>query len=163
VFAGTVNDFQFLHDPTGNRRFWPIDVNSITRDTTIDYQQLWAEVKSWYDSGELWFLNDVELVSLNQYSETFLVSDPDVETLLSRYDFFNCINWKAETMNSICMNLGIEKPTRPQQMKLAEAIKKYNGGKKPYPVNGIKHHYVPDMSLKGLSPVVIVGSTASGT
>jgi predicted P-loop ATPase len=163
VFAGTVNDFQFLNDLTGNRRFWPIDVQSINRDTTIDYQQLWAEVKSWYDAGERWFLNDMELVSLNLYSETFLVSDPDVEALLSRYDFFNCTNWKAETMNSICVNLSIVKPTKPQQMKLAEAIRKYNGGKKPYPVNGINHHYVPDMSLKGLSPVAIVGSTASGT
>jgi predicted P-loop ATPase len=163
VFAGTVNDFQFLNDLTGNRRFWPIDVHAITRATTIDYQQLWAEVKTWYDAGERWFLNDVERASLDQYSETFLVSDPEIEALLLRYDFFNCTNWKAESMNSICVNLGIEKPTRPQQMKLAEAIRKYNGGQKPYPVNGIKHHYVPDTGLKGQSPVPIIGSTASGT
>ena len=163
VFAGTVNDFQFLHDPTGNRRFWPIDVNSITRDSTIDYQQLWAEVKSWYDAGERWFLNDGELVSLNQYSESFLVSDPDVEALLSRYDFFNCTNWKAESMNSICVNLGIEKPTIAQQMRLAVSIKKYNGGQKPKISTGVKYHYIPDTGLKGQSPVPINGSNASGT
>lgn len=163
VFAGTVNDFQFLNDLTGNRRFWPIDVHAITRDTTIDYQQIWAEVKTWYDAEERWFLNDVELMSLNQYSETFLVSDPEIEALLLRYDFFNCTNWKAESMNSICLNLGIEKPTRPQQMKLAEAIKKYNGGQKPKTSNGVKYHYIPDTSINGQSPVAIVGSSASGT
>jgi predicted P-loop ATPase len=163
VFAGTVNDFQFLNDLTGNRRFWPIDVHSITRDTTIDYQQLWAEVKSWYDAGERWFLNDGELVALNQYSESFLVSDPDVEALLSRYDFFNCTNWKAESMNSICFNLGIEKPTKSQQMRLAVSIKKYNGGQKPKTSNGVRYHYIPDTSINGQSPVAIIGSTASGT
>jgi predicted P-loop ATPase len=151
VFAGTVNDFQFLHDPTGNRRFWPIDVHTITRDTNINYQQLWAEVKTWYDSGEGWFLNDAELVSLNQYSETFLVSDPDVEALLSHYDFFRCSGWIAESMNKICANIGIEKSTKSQQMRLAEAIRKYNGGQRPKPVNGISHHYVPDTGLKGQS------------
>ena len=163
VFAGTVNDFQFLNDLTGNRRFWPIDVQSINRDTTIDYQQLWAEVKSWYDAGERWFLNNMELMSLNQYSEIFMVSDPDVEALLSRYDFFNCANWKAESMNSICVNLGIEKPTKAQQMRLAESIKKYNGGQKPKISSGVKYHYIPDTGLKGQSPVPIIGSTASGT
>jgi predicted P-loop ATPase len=163
VFAGTVNDFQFLHDPTGNRRFWPIDVHSITRSTTINYQQLWAEVKSWYESGERWFLNATELVSLNQYSETFLVSDPDVEVLLSHYDFFNCTSWKAEPMNTICAYIRIEKPTKSQQMRLAEAIRKFNGGQNPKIVNGLKHHYVPDMGLKGRSPVAFVGETASGT
>ena len=163
VFAGTVNDFQFLNDPTGNRRFWPIDVHSITRDTTINYQQLWAEVKSWYDQGERWYLDNAELASLNQYSETFLVSDPDVEALLSHYDFFNCSSWKAEPMRTICTHIRIEKPTRAQTMRLAEAIRKYNGGKKPKIVDGFNHHYVPDTGLKGQSPVAIVGGTASGT
>ncbi len=163
VFAGTVNDFQFLNDPTGNRRFWPIDVHAITRDTTINYQQLWAEVKSWYDSGELWFLNDAELDRLNQYSETFLVSDPDVEALLSYYNFYNCTNWKTENMNTICANLGIQKPIKSQQMRLAEAIRKYNGGQKSYPLNGVKQHYVPDTTHKSQSPVAIVVVAASGT
>jgi len=93
VFAGTVNDFQFLHDLTGNRRFWPISVDSISLDPTLDYQQLWAEVKSWYDSGEKWFLNSQELTLLNHYSEQFMVSDPDIEELLSKYPFAGCTQW----------------------------------------------------------------------
>jgi putative DNA primase/helicase len=163
VFAGTVNDFQFLHDPTGNRRFWPIDVYSIRRNATINYQQLWAEAKAWYDSGERWYLDDAELALLNQYSETFLVSDPDVEALLSNYDFFNCSNWKAESMNTICAHIRLEKPTKAQTMRLAEAIRKYNGGQRPKPVNGINHHYVPDNSLIRAFPVALDKSTTSGT
>lgn len=152
VFAGTVNDYQFLHDPTGNRRFWPIDVHSITRDTTINYQQLWAEVKSWYDVGDRWYLSAAELALLNEYSETFLVSDPDVEALLDTYSFFGCTEWTSQTMQAICAEIRIEKPTRAQTMRLAEAIRKYNGWKRPRMSNGLKYHYVPDTSFRGLNP-----------
>jgi putative DNA primase/helicase len=147
VFAGTVNDYHFLHDPSGNRRFWPVDVLSIIRDETIDYQQLWAEVKSWYDAGERWYLDDAELKLLNQYSETFLVSDPDVETLLNQYQFIGCNKWSKQTMAQICAALGIEKPTRAQTMRLAEAIRKYNGNQRPTESNGVKYHYVPDRGV----------------
>lgn len=120
-------------------------------------------MKSWYEKGERWYLDNAELASLNQYSETFLVSDPDVEALLSYYDFFNCTNWKAESMNTICAHIRLEKPTKAQTMRLAEAIRKYNGGQRPKPVKGINHHYVPYTGLNGQSPVARVLSTTSGT
>jgi hypothetical protein len=151
VFAGTVNDFQFLHDVTGNRRFWPVAVDSIIRDPLIDYQQLWAEVKSWYDAGEKWFLNTAELNQLNQYSEQFMVNDPDIEALLTRYPFFGCTQWSPELMKDICNRLNIDKPTKAQTMKLANAIRKFNGGQKPQNSNQGGRHYVPD--LKAINAV----------
>lgn len=50
VFIGTDNNADFLKDTTGNRRFWPVDVDSdkrtksVTEDMT-DYEvdQIWAE------------------------------------------------------------------------------------------------------------------------
>ena len=78
-----MNDYEFLHDPTGNRRFWPIDAQAITFDTSLDYQQLWAEAKTWYDKGEVWYLSNAEVLVLSQYSDTFMISDPDVEALLN--------------------------------------------------------------------------------
>lgn len=143
VFAGTVNDAEFLHDPTGNRRFWPIDVHTINRDTSIDYQQLWAEVKSWYDAGEKWYLNQSETDMLRQYSEIFIVNDPDVETLLTKYAFTGCTNWAEAKMQDICFVIGIERPSRSQTMRLAEAIRRHNGGRRPRESNGVKYHYVP--------------------
>jgi len=152
VFAGTVNDFQFLHDITGNRRFWPIAVDTITLDPSLDYQQLWAEVKTWYDSGERWYLNNQELNTLNQYSEQFMVNDTDIEDLLSMYPFFGCTQWKPELMRDICSSLSIDKPTKAQTMKLANAIRKYNGGQKPQKSNQGGRHFVPD--LGAIKPVV---------
>jgi len=143
VFAGTVNDSEFLHDPTGNRRFWPIDVHAINRDTSIDYQQLWAEVKTWYDAGEKWYLDQTETNMLRQYSETFIVNDPDVEALLARYTFAGCTKWVDKKMQDICDDIGIERPTRSQTMRIAEAIRRHNGGQRPRLSNGVKYHYVP--------------------
>jgi putative DNA primase/helicase len=143
VFAGTVNDLEFLHDPTGNRRFWPIDVSAIVRDTTIDYQQLWAEVKTWYEAGETWHLNAIEIKQLNEYSEQFSISDPLIEVLHSNYDFSGCTKWEPVLMNQIALRIGLEKVNKGESMRIAAAIRKANGGQKPKISNGNRYHYVP--------------------
>ena len=82
---------------------------------------------------------------LNQYSEQFMVSDPDIEALLDKYPFTGCTNWSAELMKDICNKIGIEHPTKGQTMKLASAIRKYNGGQKPQITNKGGRHFVPDL------------------
>ena len=58
VFFGTVNDLNgYLKDPTGNRRFWPINVsgNGIYKpwDMTEETRsQIWAEAFERYNTGE---------------------------------------------------------------------------------------------------------------
>jgi predicted P-loop ATPase len=143
VFAGTVNDLYCLHDSTGNRRFWPLRVNSITRDTHLDYQQLWAEVYSWYSAGVTWHLSSSEQITLETHCEAFMVNDPEVEALLEHYPFQGCTSWDKKTMTEICRAISIEKPTKAQQMRLAEAIRRLNGGQAPQKSNGQNRHVVP--------------------
>lgn len=58
VFFGSTNDYDFLNDPTGNRRFLPITVHSGGRknmwvDLTEDeVDQIWAEAKVLFEQGE---------------------------------------------------------------------------------------------------------------
>ena len=59
VFFGTTNNHNFLQDPTGNRRFWPVDINPEKRklnhwDSLDDFEinQIWAEALSLYKAGE---------------------------------------------------------------------------------------------------------------
>lgn len=67
VFFGTTNSKDFLKDPTGNRRFMPVDVRrekavkSVIDDLTPgEVEQIWAEAYQIYLSGEPLYLVDDE-------------------------------------------------------------------------------------------------------
>jgi len=64
VCAGTVNEGQYLRDPTGGRRFWPIKCGSIdVEQLGADRDQLWAEALHRYKADEHWWLEGDALVS----------------------------------------------------------------------------------------------------
>ena len=67
VFFGTTNKDDFLRDPTGNRRFLPIDVRtefikkSVAEDLTEnEIDQIWAEAYSLYLRGEPLYMTGQE-------------------------------------------------------------------------------------------------------
>lgn len=77
VFAGTINPQDgYLHDPTGNRRFWPVKTGG-KMDTAAmekDKEQLWAEAVVRWRAGEKLYLDDnmfkkANAVQANRYSE----------------------------------------------------------------------------------------------
>lgn len=60
VFAGTVNQDEYLKDETGGRRFWPVKVGP-TLDIdglAAQREQIWAEAVRAYKDGEPWWLTD---------------------------------------------------------------------------------------------------------
>ena len=63
AFFGSTNDEEFLRDPTGGRRFWPVAVTEEGRgrasaftDEVVD--QVWAEIVMRYNAGEQWYLSE---------------------------------------------------------------------------------------------------------
>lgn len=63
VFFGTTNDHDYLRDPTGNRRFWPVDAGvlkptkRIWGDLDEEINQIWAEAVMRWKIGEPLFLS----------------------------------------------------------------------------------------------------------
>jgi putative DNA primase/helicase len=62
IFAGTVNLGTYLHDKTGNRRYWPIRVGIIDLDALrAARDQLWAEAVQLYRDGTRWWVEQHEV------------------------------------------------------------------------------------------------------
>ena len=71
VFFATTNNYAFLKDETGDRRYYPIDVNmknatkDIENDLTPEYvSQLWAEAVYLYNSGASVYIKDKSIIEL---------------------------------------------------------------------------------------------------
>ncbi len=130
VFCATVNETEFLHDPTGNRRFWPIYVNNITIDTNLDIQQLWAEAKTWYDAGETWHLSQEEQQLLAIHNNQFESTDPIKDEIYTHYDFskINEASSKWLTATDIAKAIGHEKPSKSEVTRVSSIVRIANGG-----------------------------------
>lgn len=86
VLAGTTNQKEFLSDPSGNRRFWPVQCrHELDLDWLKDNrEQLWAEAFDRVRRGEKWWPEKGETalaaVGINEYVDT--------DDLTSELDFF---------------------------------------------------------------------------
>ena len=64
VFFGTTNDIEYLRDPAGNRRYWPITTQNqrsrknVFRDLDDEIDQLWAEAVMRWRLGESLILSE---------------------------------------------------------------------------------------------------------
>ena len=76
VFLGTTNNYDFLKDETGDRRYYPIDVNitnatkNIDSDLTPQYVGLlWAEALHLYKSGQSVYIQDSQVLALAEQEQ----------------------------------------------------------------------------------------------
>lgn len=65
IFVGSTNNYEFLTDPTGNRRYWAVEIDPIerTKDVAIDLTTeeinlIWAEAVTLYRRGEKVYLDE---------------------------------------------------------------------------------------------------------
>lgn len=128
VFFASVNPKQFLHDATGNRRYWTIEAKWIDHSHTLDMQQVWAEVLDLYNKGEPYYLQPEEMARLNQSNEEFTVIDPVQERLESRLQWGTPVyEWTWRSATDILIEVGMDKPTVADVNKAAAFIRQKNG------------------------------------
>ena len=137
VYFGSVNEENFLKDPTGNRRFWVIQCESVDYAHGLDMQQIWAEVKErFYDKGHPWVLSSELVTSLNDHNTRFEEMSVISERILDRFDVEKPI-WQFDsagnktgtwmTATEVCIFVGIHNPTQHDVRCAADCLKKFFG------------------------------------
>jgi len=77
VFVGSTNEPEFLGDPSGARRFWPVRVGHARVEELADARdQLWAEAVHLYRQGRRWHLEGQAVDDLRAAQAEFAVTDP---------------------------------------------------------------------------------------
>lgn len=145
IFFGSVDKKEFLRDPAGNRRFWTIECVDIDHTHGLDMQQIWAEVKVLYDSGDKWHLNKEEFSLLQQSNKNFEVINPLEEKLLKKYNWeTDIVDWQTAT--EILENMGYIKPNGAECTNCALTVRKLNNnqGKR---TNGRNLLGIPRLSI----------------
>jgi len=86
-FVGTINsEVGFLDDPTGHRRFLPVNVTSIKKDyeNVVPIDQLWAQIVHMYRSGESPELSAAEKKAISEVYVEHEVENP-LQTYIHMY------------------------------------------------------------------------------
>lgn len=100
VIVGTTNDDEFLRDPTGSRRFWPVRVSAIDVAWIVaNREQLLAEAAAAVQAGEQWWLDGDDEAELEHHNKEFQVED-DWTEIIQEFNNSNLL-WVESTTAQI--------------------------------------------------------------
>lgn len=85
-FMGSVNNKQFLHDTTGNRRFLCFDVSQINFLHGINMDLVYAQAKHLLDNGFPYFFTTEEGEEVSEHNEQFQAISPVEEMILKYFE-----------------------------------------------------------------------------
>ena len=123
VFFGTINpeDFGYLTDGTGNRRYWPVSVTKINIDGIRKHRdQLWAEAQHRYRAGESWWLEDAQEALAS--AQTASRQEQDAwEPLLRKK--LRGLNTTTPVQAMRLLGIPTERMDRKVQMRIATVLK----------------------------------------
>lgn len=129
VFFGSVNDTAYLHDDTGNRRYWTIACRAIDWDHEVDMQQVWAQARDLYRGGECWTLDRPTMDALNESNTGYTAPDPIRERLQRAFVWDSDeANWDWRSATDALILAGLSNPDRSDATRAAHALRRLNGG-----------------------------------
>lgn len=125
-FCASVNEANFLKDPTGSRRFWVIPVISIDFEEyeKINKEMLWGQVYSLYEQKNKWWFDknqdkDIleEMENLHKLHSSYSIVDEVIDMIEKSTDSksyltatkifanYNISNPKKNELNELCNKL----------------------------------------------------------
>lgn len=157
VFGGTTNREEFLRDPTGSRRFWPVRVS---RELDVEAlracrSQLWAEAVGCYVRGEQWHLTGAEEASAGEVREEHQEEDAlgeKVRALLAEWPGESKFEdpgyamqaWQLDgrrvskiRLGQLLLKLGYDLGDKPRERRLADCLHRLSWAPKTVKVGGV--------------------------
>jgi predicted P-loop ATPase len=135
VLVGTTNDTEYLADPTGGRRFWPVKCVRPVQYQALKASRelLWAEAVAMYRAGEPWWFEDERATRDEQ--ATRYIEDP---WMLPICDFLRgkSVVWTADILEHLHSSGGYAAPRarwNPREAGRVSAILTRCGWKKAGP------------------------------
>lgn len=81
-FCGSVNEAEFLNDPSGSRRFWPVMVDSIDWGFSVDFEGVWAEAyRLWQEDSGFELSGEEDAVRARIAVDTHFMESAEAETV----------------------------------------------------------------------------------
>ena len=81
-FVGSINQTEFLNDPTGSRRFLTFECESFDFDSIPDIDKVLAQAYTLYKNGERWWFDQAEIAEINERNKNFTICGHEEELLL---------------------------------------------------------------------------------
>lgn len=143
VLCGTSNLYQILSDPTGNRRYWIIDL----RDSVLTEvpktllaemrDQLWAEAVCCFDAGEQWWLEREEELAKEEHNEKFMELDSWHNVVAA---WLETVRHKSRVTTDEVLRMALEmensKHDRAAQMRVGRILRELQWTRKKMRVDG---------------------------
>lgn len=129
VFGASVNRTDFLNDPTGNSRFWVVEVDEIDYNHGIDMQQLFAQLDVAVQAGKRWWLNAAEEAMLTAQNERYKSISPIAERLLEVFDLERSNGEEGKFFNAsgALREAGLSNPTTGQSREAGAFLRQRLG------------------------------------
>jgi predicted P-loop ATPase len=119
-FCGTGNNVQFLNDPTGNRRWLPFEVESISnpRENPFNYEGIYAQAYALYRQGYRHYFSKAEEEVLKEHNKTFETPSPEQEAICKYFrppkddekgDFYTATDILEKVNVSPALRMSVEK------------------------------------------------------
>ena len=81
-FVGSINQGEFLDDPTGSRRFLTFQVESVNVSAMPDMNKVMAQAYALFVDGERWWFDEAEIDQINKRNLSFSICGHEEELLL---------------------------------------------------------------------------------
>ncbi|MEW5952649.1 MAG: virulence-associated E family protein [Bacillota bacterium] len=105
LVGSTNNDTGFLRDTTGNRRFWPVNVSSVSEEKaswTLDsftVNQIWAEALQAWKDGETLYLEGEAAAEAQEQQKLAMEADERIGPLKEYLDILLPEDWNEKSLS----------------------------------------------------------------